>query len=76
MQETETRFIDSVICHQYKKQISLIKLGQAVEQGFLELRAGIPCKGVYQSNPCKEVNNQMSRCVLRYYCELKILENA
>jgi hypothetical protein len=59
-----------------KEQARLAKIGQAIEQGFRELRMAIPCRGVYRSNPCKTVENDKSTCVLKYYCELKVLENA
>jgi len=54
------------------EQDRLAKLGDAVEKGFQELRAVIPCMGVYQSNQCKAVENDKSGCVLKYFCELKI----
>jgi hypothetical protein len=59
-----------------KEEVRLAKLGDAVERRFRELRASIPCMGVYQSKPCKEVENNKNGCVLKYYCELKLLENA
>ncbi|MBP2658725.1 MAG: hypothetical protein H6Q69_1757 [Firmicutes bacterium] len=59
-----------------KKEAWLSKLGDAVERRFVELQAVIPCMGVYQSKPCREVENNKSGCVLKYYCELKLLENA
>jgi hypothetical protein len=58
-----------------KEKARLANLGQAVEQGFREIRASIPCMGVYQSKPCREVENNKTGCVLKYYCELKLLEN-
>lgn len=53
------------------EEIRLAKLGDAVEKRFQELRAVIPCMGVYQSTPCKAVENDKSGCVLKYFCELK-----
>ena len=58
------------------EQARLAKIGKAIEQGFHELRASIPCKGVYQSKPCRAVENGKTQCILKYYCELKVLENA
>lgn len=57
-----------------EEQARLVKIGQAVEKGFRELR--IPCMGVYQSKPCRDVENGKTQCILKYYCELKVLENA
>jgi hypothetical protein len=58
-----------------KEKMKLAELGQAVERGFRELKASIPCMGVYQSKPCRAVENSKTQCILKYYCELKILEN-
>ena len=58
-----------------KEQARLAKVGQTVEQGFYELRASIPCKGIYQSNPCKAVENDASGCVLKYFCKLQATDN-
>lgn len=58
-----------------EREARLAKLGDAVEKRFHELREVIPCRGIYQSNPCKTVENHKSGCVLKYYCELKLLEN-
>jgi hypothetical protein len=59
-----------------KEKARLAELGQAVERGFRELRASIPCVGVYHSKPCRDVENGKTQCILKYYCELKILENS
>lgn len=59
-----------------KKEAWHARLGDAVERRFEELREHIPCRGVYQSKPCREVENNKSGCVLKYYCELKLLENS
>jgi len=59
-----------------KEKIRLAELGQAVERGFRELRESIPCLGVYKSKQCRAVENHKNGCVLKYYCELKVLENA
>ncbi|SFM09479.1 hypothetical protein [Pelosinus propionicus] len=59
-----------------KKEARHARLGNAVEKRFEELREYIPCKGVYQSNPCRKVENDKSGCVLKYYCEFKLLEKS
>jgi hypothetical protein len=59
-----------------KEKMRLAELGQAIERGFRELKNSVACMGVYQSKPCRAVENSKTQCILKYYCELKVLENA
>jgi hypothetical protein len=49
----------------------LTELGQAAEKEFDKIKENIPCKGIYNSEQCKEIDTNTLGCALKYYCEIK-----
>lgn len=52
------------------------KLGKSVTKGVAEIMPHTACKGFYQSNHCRDVNNDKYGCVLKYYCDLQAEVNS
>ena len=58
-----------------KKLLRLSKLGQATEKGLEKIEITISCKGIYESEPCKEIEAKTLGCALKYFCELRTTDN-